>query len=236
MGADDEITQWILRLGHGDEGAAQALWEQYFRKLVRVAERELRGMPRRAVDEEDVALSAMQSFCRGLADQRFQELKDREELWKLLVTITARKAAAQRRKHYALKRGGGKVRGDSIFDRGDADDASGSGLAGSAGVCLGDQDVPLEVLEAATCGPMLVVRHFVAQLPRQFLRFLLTRQKAIEQQQDARQGVAPSKVGDDLLFGATVLPDRGHNAHVLVDGAVGRANFEGANKHGTLSS
>lgn len=152
MGADDEITQWILRLGHGDETAAQALWEQYFCKLIRVAERELRGMPRRAVDEEDVALSAMQSFCRGLADHRFQELKDREELWKLLVTITARKAAAQRRKHYALKRGGGKVRGDSVFDRGGADDASDAGLA----EVLGEEPTPeLACMVAENCRQLL---------------------------------------------------------------------------------
>jgi DNA-directed RNA polymerase specialized sigma24 family protein len=45
-------------------------------------------------------------------------LQDRHDLWKLLVTITARKAAAQRRRQRTQKRGGGAVRGESIFVRG----------------------------------------------------------------------------------------------------------------------
>jgi hypothetical protein len=72
-------------------------------------------VPRRAADEEHVALSAFASFCRGVERGQFPRLADRKDLWGTLVVITARKAldlaAAQRR----LKRGAGKVRGDSAL-------------------------------------------------------------------------------------------------------------------------
>ena len=111
----EEVTQWIVQLAKGDQQAAGMLWEAYFDKLVRFARRKLGGIPCRAADEEDVALSAMHSFCRGMADHRFEDIGDREDLWKLLVTITARKVCAQKRRHFAEKRGGGAVRGESAF-------------------------------------------------------------------------------------------------------------------------
>jgi DNA-directed RNA polymerase specialized sigma24 family protein len=77
----------------GDRAAAQKLWEVYFRRLVGLARGKLRGTPRKAADEEDVALSAFDSFCRGAAAGRFPRLGDRGDLWQLLVVITARKAA-----------------------------------------------------------------------------------------------------------------------------------------------
>ena len=30
----EEVTQWIVRLGDGDQQAARILWEEYFAKLV----------------------------------------------------------------------------------------------------------------------------------------------------------------------------------------------------------
>ncbi len=99
----DDVTRWIRRLADGDELAAQRIWERYFEDLTRLARKRLAGLPRRAADEEDVALSAMNSFYRGALAGRFPQLSDREDLWKLLVTITARKATAQRRRHYGYR-------------------------------------------------------------------------------------------------------------------------------------
>ena len=111
----EELTQWLTELANGDEQATQQLWEMYFEKLVRLAKRKMDGLSLRAADEEDIALSAMNSFCRGMAAHKFDEIAGADELWKLLVTITARKTCAQRRQHFAQKRGGGRVRGESIF-------------------------------------------------------------------------------------------------------------------------
>jgi DNA-directed RNA polymerase specialized sigma24 family protein len=101
---DERVSGWIRQLAQGDESAAAALWNRYFEQLVRLAYTKLRGARRRVADEEDVALSAFHSFCQGVAAGRFPDLKDRDDLWKLLVTITARKAVALMRRAHAQKR------------------------------------------------------------------------------------------------------------------------------------
>jgi DNA-directed RNA polymerase specialized sigma24 family protein len=107
MSAPGSITVWIEQLKAGDSDAAERLWEGYFRRLVGLARQKLRGMPRAAADEEDVALSAFDTFCRGAEQGRFPRLADRDDLWQLLVVLTARKAYHQIRDERRLKRGGG---------------------------------------------------------------------------------------------------------------------------------
>lgn len=102
---DAEVTCWIKRLADGNQSAAAAIWDRYFERLVRLAYARLRSRRRRQADEEDVALSAFDSFCQGVAAGRFPDLRDRNDLWKVLVTITARKAVAQLRREHAQKRG-----------------------------------------------------------------------------------------------------------------------------------
>ena len=110
----------LEKLEHGNEDTAQSLWEHYFPKLVNLARRQL-GNRRRVADEEDVALSAFNSFWNGAQAGRFPNLKSREDLWRLLVTITLRKAIDQVNHENRAKRGGGHVRGDSAF-RNDSDE------------------------------------------------------------------------------------------------------------------
>lgn len=88
----DSITRWLLELKGGDQSAAQSLWEAYFRRLVGLARSRLRDAQRRVADEEDVALNAFDSFCRGAQSGRFPRLDDRHDLWQVLVLITVRKA------------------------------------------------------------------------------------------------------------------------------------------------
>ena len=91
------------------------LWERYFDQLVLSARGKLRAASRRVADEEDVALVAFNSFCNGVRDGRFPRLNDRDDLWQILMMLTARKAMDQRRHDEADKRGGGVVRGESVF-------------------------------------------------------------------------------------------------------------------------
>ena len=104
------VTHWLGDLKVGDLGAAQPLWERYFGRLVVLARAKLRGLKKTGAeqDEEDAALSAFNSFCTGAARGKFPKLDDREDLWKLLVVITARKAFAQAGRERRLKRGGGR--------------------------------------------------------------------------------------------------------------------------------
>lgn len=107
MTPEESVTRWIGGLKTGDETAARELWNRYFARLVGLARARLAGRPARGADEEDVALSAFDSFCRGAAEGRFPRLEDRDDLWRLLVVITARKTADLRRRENAAKRGGG---------------------------------------------------------------------------------------------------------------------------------
>jgi DNA-directed RNA polymerase specialized sigma24 family protein len=106
MTAEGSVSGWIGLLRAGDAGAAQRLWERYFQGLVGVARQKLRDAPRRVADEEDVVLSAFTSFCQGVEQGRFPQLLDRDGLWRLLVVLTARKAAHLRRDQGRQKRGG----------------------------------------------------------------------------------------------------------------------------------
>jgi DNA-directed RNA polymerase specialized sigma24 family protein len=111
MAPDDSVTQWIAQLRAGDDGAAGKLWERYFRRLAGLARKRLQDVPRLPADGEDVALSAFHSLCAGLEQGRFPDLADRDSLWRLLVTITARKARQLVRDESRLKRGGGQAVG-----------------------------------------------------------------------------------------------------------------------------
>lgn len=105
------VTHWIAQLRAGgtmaEAHAQQELWDRYFRRIVGLAKTKLGSLPKGSADEEDVAISAMQSLFHGFAADRFPRLEDRNNLWSLLAKMTARKAINQRNKEHALKRGGG---------------------------------------------------------------------------------------------------------------------------------
>jgi DNA-directed RNA polymerase specialized sigma24 family protein len=115
MASQGSVTSWIEKMKAGDQAGAQLLWERYFHRLVGLARTRLPKGHRRAADEEDVALSAFDSFCRGAEANRFPQLADRDDLWRLLITLTARKAFDQVRDEHRLKRGGGAVLGQSAL-------------------------------------------------------------------------------------------------------------------------
>jgi DNA-directed RNA polymerase specialized sigma24 family protein len=101
------VTCWISQLQAGDQAAVDPLWGRYFERMVELARVRLLRAPRQAADEEDVALSAFHSFCRAAEQGRFPKLDDRDDVWRLLVVLTTRKAAHLIRDGNRLKRGGG---------------------------------------------------------------------------------------------------------------------------------
>jgi RNA polymerase sigma factor (sigma-70 family) len=113
--SDNSVSQWIDGLKAGDEAAAANLWQRYVRRLIGLARKKLGDSPRRAADEEDVAISAFQSLCQGVKEDRFPDLHDRDELWHLIVCITERKAHTQLRDQSRMKRGSGWIAGESAF-------------------------------------------------------------------------------------------------------------------------
>jgi DNA-directed RNA polymerase specialized sigma24 family protein len=106
VSSDGSVSRWLELFKDGDRTPVQPLWERYFRRLVGLARLHLQSMPRTAADEEDVALAAFASFCQGIERGRFPQLNDRDDLWRLLVVLTVRKAGRLRRFEGQLKRGG----------------------------------------------------------------------------------------------------------------------------------
>ena len=108
---DGSISCWIDSLKAGNPSAAQPLWERYFDRLVRLAGAKLRSARGFGLveDEEDAALSAFDSFCTGAMQGRYPQLSDRDDLWHLLVVITARKAYDQLERAGSKNSGGGRV-------------------------------------------------------------------------------------------------------------------------------
>jgi len=110
------VTVCVDRLRSGDQAAAQTLWERYFARLIGLARGKL-GRPGGIEDEEDAALSAFDSVCQGLGRGRFPDLADREDLWRLLVEITACKAFDQIERRQRKKRGGDCTFEPAEFDQ-----------------------------------------------------------------------------------------------------------------------
>ena len=106
IAAEEEgsVTRWLGELKEGESEATRQLWNRYFNDLVRLARSRLWNVSRAAADEEDAALDAFDSFRRGVEKGRFPKLDDREDLWRILVTITACKAADLAKFEQALKR------------------------------------------------------------------------------------------------------------------------------------
>ncbi len=117
MNVEETVTHWIGDLKAGDEAAAERLWQRYFQRLVGLARAKLGTSNRRAADEEDVAISAFDSFCRGAAAGKFPLLTDRDSLWPLLVVLTVRKACDQVNHERRQKRGGGRVQAEADLQR-----------------------------------------------------------------------------------------------------------------------
>lgn len=111
----DSVSRHFVGLRQRDPAAVRALWDRYFSALMRYSRRRLAGVQRREVDEEDIALSAFHSVCEGAAAGSFARLENREDLWQLLALVAARKAANERKRQGRLRRGAGRVRGDSAL-------------------------------------------------------------------------------------------------------------------------
>jgi DNA-directed RNA polymerase specialized sigma24 family protein len=113
---ESSITAMLGGLKAGDAESARQLWEWYFENLVRLARSRLRDACRAVADEEDVALDTVESFLRGARDGRFPSLNDSEDLWRILVAITGRKAMKLKQYEHRLKRGAGRVISEVVLD------------------------------------------------------------------------------------------------------------------------
>ena len=112
MSSDGSVTLLLARLRDGTpEGSADAasgLSAALLRRPGGAGASACRG-PRRAADEEDIALSALDSLFRAEAAGRFPRLADRDALWRVLATITLRKVSDAIVHEGRQKRGAGRM-------------------------------------------------------------------------------------------------------------------------------
>ena len=127
MPEHQSVTWWIDNLKDGNEAAAESLWQRYFQRMAALARQRLGEGQRRVQDENDIAISVFKSLCERAERGDLAGLAGRDELWRLLATVTLRKVAGLVRDAGRQKRGGGLVRGDSVYaEAGGLDDVAGT--------------------------------------------------------------------------------------------------------------
>ncbi len=118
MPKNTNVSHWIDLVKAGDSAAATRIWQHYFDRLVRSVRARLYGQNRAVLDEEDIVLSVFDSFYNAAENGRFPDLSDRDDLWRLLLRMAARKVVDKRR-HDLRQRRGGNVRIHSLDHAGD---------------------------------------------------------------------------------------------------------------------
>lgn len=121
MSKPTNVSQWIDLVKAGDSAAADQIWQHYFDKLVRRVRARLYGQNRAVSDEEDIVLSVFDSFYNAAEKGRFPDLSDRDDLWRLLLRMAARKVVDKRRHDQRQRRGGST----DVLSLNQSDDESG---------------------------------------------------------------------------------------------------------------
>ncbi len=119
MSVSGSVSEWIEGVKNQDSHAAHRLWNRFHRRLLRMTRRRMGRVSRCVVDENDVVSIAFHSFLQRVGQGQFPNLTNRSQLWRLLTTITDRKIVNNVRKNATIKRGYGRVYGESMFDRQD---------------------------------------------------------------------------------------------------------------------
>lgn len=98
------VTRWIsdVRLGHDE--AAQRLWDRYSDRLVTLVRERLGSHRITVADELDITNETLGAFFLQIRDGAFQDLNDRDGLWRLLATIAYRKSKTLIRHEHRGKR------------------------------------------------------------------------------------------------------------------------------------
>ncbi len=102
------ISRWLVdRTRSSQTASATLLWQHFGVRLVRIARHQLRSMRDPGYGSEDLALSTFQEFHRRILEGGYPNLTDRDQLWRLLLTISLNKArnfrrAMLRRKRYRV--------------------------------------------------------------------------------------------------------------------------------------
>lgn len=115
MSSEDPITLWIENLKNQQPEAAAGIWHHFAQRLLSIARKQISPMSRGRYDEEDAAQSAFNSLWAGMAQGRFEDVRDRDSLWRVLLVITSRKISARRRYEGRKRREAARSVTESVF-------------------------------------------------------------------------------------------------------------------------
>ncbi|QEG37155.1 RNA polymerase sigma factor [Bythopirellula goksoeyrii] len=118
MSKSTNVSHWIELVKAGDSAAANRIWQHYFDRLVRSVRARLQGQNLAISDEDDIVVSVFDSFYNAAENGRFPNLTDRDDLWRLLLRMAARKVVDKRR-HDRRQRRGGNVQLHSLDHAGE---------------------------------------------------------------------------------------------------------------------
>jgi DNA-directed RNA polymerase specialized sigma24 family protein len=111
------VSTCLELLKQGNEAAAARLFDRLFRRLAGLARVKLLPLCRQAAaDHEDVARSAFNDFWQAVRSDRYPDLHGSDDPWRVLATFVVHKAETLIDHEMAQKRGGGAVRGESVFE------------------------------------------------------------------------------------------------------------------------
>lgn len=103
MTSNPSPKELLDRLRRGDESAAAELFDRYVDRLIELARSRLSAKLARRLDPEDIVQSAYRSFFHHARGGRY-EVREEEDLWRLLAAITLHKVLRRAKYHRAQKR------------------------------------------------------------------------------------------------------------------------------------
>ena len=92
MSSEGSVTAWLPRFKEGDPAAEEWLVGSYFERVASLARKQLGLAPRRDADEEDVANSVFKIFLERAKNGGFKQLHNRDDLHRILLMLTKRRA------------------------------------------------------------------------------------------------------------------------------------------------
>lgn len=117
MAPEESVSEWIALAKFGEDGAATRIYARYFERLLAYARPRISRRNRTLASEEDVAQSVLNIFCDGARNGRFDYVRNRDDLWSILVKITVHKIIDYQRRFGSTPKRPRQVRASEIMDR-----------------------------------------------------------------------------------------------------------------------
>jgi len=119
MSEPGSVSILLTNLQAGDCSAVDEVFEHFFNRLKSFASTRIAARDRKVVDDEDLAVWAINRLQHELRAGKYSRISNRADAWRFLVSIMERKFIDHLRSENAIKRGGGQVRGESVFEEKD---------------------------------------------------------------------------------------------------------------------